>query len=108
MMHDRYPFLGACNADLWDHNYTGADGHNVGVWEWDENIGNFGLTVSHYEVYLDGPLTGTPVETSFSDSLTAHRASDPKSDSEGDVGWTNVAVGAVNGSLFAPALMAHC
>ena len=54
MMHDRYPFLGACNADLWDHNYTGADGHNVGVWEWDENIGNFGLTVSHYEVYVEG------------------------------------------------------
>ena len=66
------------------------------------------LTVSHYEVYLDGPLKGTPVETSFSDSLTAHRASDPKSDSEGDVGWRNVAVGAVNGSLFAPALVAHC
>ena len=53
MMHDRYPFLGACNADLWDHNYTRADGHNVGVWEWDENIGNFGLTVSHYEVYVE-------------------------------------------------------
>ena len=88
----------------------------MGVWEWDTNVGNFGLTVSHYEVYLDGPLVGVPVLTTFTDALnppnSAACGTDPDASScgqsTGEAAFVMPSVAVVAAELFSGPELQHC
>jgi len=101
-----YPFLGPCNADSRLNNYSTPHG-TVGVWRWDSNVGNFGITLSRYEVYVDGPLAGLPVATSFTDDIRS--ASDTWfGATAGSAVFSRHSLGAVPASLFSAASLQHC
>ena len=79
-------------------------------------MGNFGLTVSHYEVYLDGPLVGVPVMTTFTDALnppnSAACGTDPDASScgqsTGEAEFVMPSVAVVAAELFSGPELQHC